>query len=155
MLVIDPRNLTDNRIRGQSLFLPELENGLVVVRVRRHLRGSKNMEKVLFGEPLKNAREASGMSQKMMANRLGVKSSTIGKWESGRDDPRANRLQMIASLLDVPLLWLLAGSQQVPAHGRDQPGEGLLRQKMSDVNAIMKDLQRSVDELGLLVEAKS
>ena len=72
------------------------------------------MEQVLFGERLKNAREANAMSRKTMANRLGVKPATVEKWESGELEPRANRLQMTASLLNVPLMWLLAGSQKVP-----------------------------------------
>lgn len=109
------------------------------------------MDKVLFGERLRNAREASGMSQKLMASRLGVKSSTIGKWESGKEDPRANRLQMIASLLNVPLLWLLAGSQQVPDSSAGQDSEQLLSQKIAEVNARMRDLQNSLDDLDLLI----
>lgn len=51
------------------------------------------------------------MSQKTMANRIGVKPATVEKWETGKMDPRANRLQMLASLLNLPLLWLIAGSQ--------------------------------------------
>ena len=113
------------------------------------------MDKVLFGERLKNAREASGMSRKQMASRLGVKSATIDKWESGKEDPRANRLQMIASLLNVPLLWLLAGSQQVPEHGVDQSSEELLQQKLVEVNARMQDLQNSLDDLNVLIRDDS
>jgi len=110
------------------------------------------MDKVLFGERLSNAREASGMSQKLMASRLGVKSGTIKKWESGKEDPRANRLQMIASLLNVPLLWLLAGSQQVPDTGSEQSTAELLQQKLDEVNSRMEDLKNSIEDLTLLVQ---
>ncbi len=109
------------------------------------------MDKVLFGERLKNAREASGMSRKQMAGRLGVKSATIGRWESGKEVPRANRLQMIASLLNVPLLWLLAGSQQVPVHGAGLDAEELLQHKLAEVNSRMRDLQNSLDDLNTLI----
>jgi len=111
------------------------------------------MDKVLFGERLRHAREASGMSQKLMASRLGVKSATVGKWESGKEDPRANRLQMIASLLNVPLLWLLAGSQQVPERGTDQNAGQLFEQKLAEVNARMRDLENSLEDLNLPVES--
>lgn len=110
------------------------------------------IDKVLFGERLKHAREASGMSQKLMASRLGVRSTTINKWESGKEDPRANRLQMIASLLNVPLLWLLAGGQQVPDRGGERDAEALLKQKLDEVNARMRDLETSLEDLNLLVE---
>jgi transcriptional regulator with XRE-family HTH domain len=110
------------------------------------------MDKVLFGERIKHAREASGMSQKLMASRLGVKNSTVAKWESGKEGPRANRLQMIASLLNVPLLWLLAGSQQVPETGSDQSSADLLQQKLDEVNSRMEDLKNSIEDLTLLVQ---
>jgi len=113
------------------------------------------MDKVLFGERIKHAREASGMSQKLMASRLGVKSATIAKWESGKEDPRANRLQMIASLLNVPLLWLLAGSQQVPDTGGEQSTAELLRQKLDEVNSRMVKLQNSIEDLNLLMQSDS
>ena len=110
------------------------------------------MDKVLFGERIKVARESSGMSQKLMASRLGVKTGTIAKWESGKEGPRANRLQMIASLLNVPLLWLLAGSQQVPETGSDQSSADLLQQKLDEVNSRMEDLKNSIEDLALLVQ---
>jgi transcriptional regulator with XRE-family HTH domain len=110
------------------------------------------MDKVLFGERIKVAREASGMSQKLMASRLGVKAATVAKWESGKEGPRANRLQMIASLLNVPLLWLLAGSQQVPDTGGEQSSAELLQQKLDEVNSRMADLQNSIEDLNLLVQ---
>jgi len=113
------------------------------------------MDKVLFGERLMHAREASGMSQKLMASRLGVKCATVKKWESGKEDPRANRLQMIASLLNVPLLWLLAGSQQVPDQSGNQSAEQLLRQKLAEVNSRMTELKNSLDDLNLLVQNDS
>ena len=110
------------------------------------------MDKVLFGERIRHAREASGMSRKLMASRLGVKSATVEKWESGKEGPRANRLQMIASLLNVPLLWLLAGSQQVPETGSGQSTDELLQQKLGEVNARMDDLKNSIEDLTLLVQ---
>ena len=111
------------------------------------------MEKVLFGERLRNAREASGMSQKTMANRIGVKSVTVEKWESGKLDPRANRLQMLASLLNVPLLWLIAGSQQVPDPTAGITREEMILQKIADLDSIIDLLKSDLDELRVLAEA--
>jgi len=111
------------------------------------------MEKVLFGERLKNAREASGMSQKTMANRIGVKTATVEKWESGKMDPRANRLQMLASLLGVPLLWLIAGSQQVPDSSAGITKEEMILQKIADLVSVVDLLRSDLDELKVLAEA--
>ena len=110
------------------------------------------MEQVLFGERLKNAREASGMSRKTMANRLGVKTATVEKWESGKIQPRANRLQMLASLLNVPLLWLLAGSQKVPDPTAGITQGELMRQKIDDLSASVDALKSDLEDLRLLAE---
>jgi len=113
------------------------------------------MELQLFGERLKNAREASGMSQENMADRLGVKLTTVDKWENGAMYPRANRLQMLASLLNVPLLWLLAGSQKVPDPTAGVSNNELMLQKMTDLNAKVREIQSDLDDLRILVEAGS
>lgn len=113
------------------------------------------MDKVLFGERLKNAREASGMSQKVIANRIGVKLTTVEKWESGKLDPRANRLQMLASLLNVPLLWLLAGSQQIPNPTVDFSNREMMLQKIADLDSIIDLLKSDLNELKVLAEAST
>ena len=111
------------------------------------------MDKVLFGERLKNAREASGMSQKTIANRIGVKPATVEKWENGKMDPRANRLQMLASLLNVPLLWLIAGSQKVPDPSAGITNQEMMLQKIADLDSMIDLLKGDLDELRVLAEA--
>ena len=110
------------------------------------------MEQILFGERLKNAREASGMSQHVMAGRLGVKTSTVEKWESGSLDPRANRLQMAASLLNVPLMWLLAGSQEVPNPMMDVSNRDMMLQKLADLSARIHDMNAELDQIKALAQ---
>ena len=39
---------------------------------------------------------------------------------------------MLASLLDVPLLWLVAGSQEVPDPAADVTREQMILQKIAD-----------------------
>lgn len=67
-----------------------------------------------FGDRMAGAREQAGMSQAQLARRLGVKKSTILAWEEDRSDPRANRLQMMAGLLNVSIIWLLTGEGDGP-----------------------------------------
>lgn len=66
-------------------------------------------EAATFGDRLAAARDQAGMSQADLAKRLGVKLSTLKKWEDDMLEPRANRLSMIAGLLNVTLMWLLNG----------------------------------------------
>lgn len=62
-----------------------------------------------FGDRVAGAREAAGMSQAQLARRLGVKKSTLTGWEQDMSEPRANKLSMMAGLLNVSIMWLLTG----------------------------------------------
>ena len=62
-----------------------------------------------FGDRVAAGREAIGMDQKELARRLGVKLKTIEAWEHDTAEPRANKLQMLAGVLNVSMRWLLTG----------------------------------------------
>jgi len=62
-----------------------------------------------MGGRLLRARDAAGMTINELARRLGVQVSTVQAWENDRSQPRANRLSMLAGVLDVSLSWLLHG----------------------------------------------
>jgi transcriptional regulator with XRE-family HTH domain len=62
-----------------------------------------------FGDRLEAAREAKGLTVEGLAAKLGVKAKTIEKWENDVDAPRANRIQMLAGLLNVSIVWLISG----------------------------------------------
>ena len=62
-----------------------------------------------IGDRLEAARAAAGLSQDGLAQKLGVRDSTVRAWESDKVEPRANRLQMLAGMLNVSLRWLMTG----------------------------------------------
>jgi transcriptional regulator with XRE-family HTH domain len=62
-----------------------------------------------FGDRLEAAREAAGLTQKQLATKLGVRLTTVKAWESDQSEPRSNRMQMLAGMLNVSLGWLMAG----------------------------------------------
>lgn len=62
-----------------------------------------------FGDRLHAAREASDMTQRELAKRLGVRVATLAAWEQDLSEPRANRLSMLAGLLNVSIMWLING----------------------------------------------
>lgn len=62
-----------------------------------------------FGDRLEGARETAGLSQDDLAVRLGIGVDTLSAWEDDVADPRANKLQMVAGILNVSLMWLLTG----------------------------------------------
>lgn len=62
-----------------------------------------------FGDRIAAAREAAGMSQKQLAERIGVSTKTLRGWEDDMNEPRANRWSMLAGILGVTLSWMLTG----------------------------------------------
>lgn len=74
-------------------------------------------EAATFGDRMAGAREAAGMTQAQLARRLGVKKSTLVSWEDDTSEPRANKLSMMAGLLNVSIMWLLNGEGE----GTDAP----------------------------------
>ena len=66
-------------------------------------------EAATFGDRLAVARDQDGMTHTDLAKRLAVKLSTLQKWEDDLLEPRANRLSIMAGVLNVSLVWLLTG----------------------------------------------
>lgn len=62
-----------------------------------------------FGDRLEAARLAKGLTVDGLAEKLGVEAQRIETWESDADSPRANRVQILAGLLNVSIVWLISG----------------------------------------------
>ncbi|UWR21485.1 helix-turn-helix domain-containing protein [Sulfitobacter sp. S190] len=96
-----------------------------------------------FGDRVAAAREAAGMTQTILARRLGVRLATLRGWENDLSEPRANRLQMLAGLLNVSMMWLINGEGE----GLDGPeAGGTLPEGASDVLGELRDLRVELSE---------
>ncbi len=62
-----------------------------------------------FGDRLAAGRQALNLTQKALCRKLGIKLTTLQHWEDDLSEPRANKLQMLAGLLNVSIIWLLTG----------------------------------------------
>ena len=76
-------------------------------RQRRGIRYRRGWLCMSFGERIKRAREALGMTQKELASRCGVTGSTIGSYEKGRKTPRTRVIERLSKELHVPAMELL------------------------------------------------
>ncbi|WP_297772153.1 helix-turn-helix transcriptional regulator [uncultured Roseovarius sp.] len=103
-----------------------------------------------FGDRVAGARERSGMTQGDLAKRLGVKLKTLKAWEDDLSEPRANKLSMMAGLLNVSLLWLLSGEGEGP--GAPEAGELSpdVTEMLTEIRDIRTQLTRSTDRLARL-----
>ena len=104
-------------------------------------------EMATFGDRIAGAREAQGLSQRDLARRIGVRVETLRAWEDDRSEPRANRLQMLAGLLNVSFRWLLTGEGDggivpVPTGSRAE-----IRQMVAEMRDLRADIARAQDRL--------
>ena len=98
-------------------------------------------ETATFGDRLAGARDAAGLDQKGLADKLGVKLAVIQAWEGDLKEPRANRLQMLSGIVGVSMSWLLTGE----GDGPDAPdSENQLDSNLSDLLAEMRALRGQI-----------
>lgn len=87
-----------------------------------------------FGDRVAGAREQAGMTQEQLARRLGVKLKTVQGWENDAVEPRANKLQMMAGMLNVSIVWLLTGEGDGPdGPPPERPASAVTRRLMADL----------------------
>ncbi|MCB1342606.1 MAG: helix-turn-helix domain-containing protein [Pseudooceanicola sp.] len=95
-----------------------------------------------FGDRIAGARDASGMSQAELARRLGVAKTTLMAWEDDRSDPRANRLAMLAGMLNVSVSWLLTGTGDgIPAPSDRATPDKEARQVLAELRGLRVAMQ--------------
>lgn len=108
-------------------------------------------ETATFGDRLAAAREAARLSQKELAQRVGIKTSTLRNWEEDLSEPRANRLSILSGILGVSLRWLLtAEGEGLLAPEDDAPVTSDVGEILSEVRAVRAQLTASNDRLAKL-----
>jgi len=108
-------------------------------------------ETATFGDRLAAARDAAGLSQKELAQRVGVKSSTLRNWEEDLSEPRANRVSMLAGILGVSLSWLLTGEGDGVAVPDDEgPEHPDMQAVLTDIRSIRAQMAQNGERLAQL-----
>ena len=93
-----------------------------------------------FGDRIASAREAIGLNQTELAQRLGVRTKTVRDWEQDRAEPRSNRLQMLAGLLNVSIMWLMRGRGDGIETGEGDMGLAAVRADLlAEIRAVRED----------------
>lgn len=106
-------------------------------------------EQATMGDRIAGARDAAGLTQEELARRLGVRHTTVRAWEDDRTEPRANRLQMLAGLLNVSLMWLLTGrGDGVPDPGKTSDPAPAAEALVTDLRLLRAELGRMADRVG-------
>lgn len=107
-----------------------------------------NTTDLILSTRIINARQALGYTQSQLSLRMGVKKSTIANWETSHTSPRSNRLIELAGILEVPVLWLIAGSDSPPEVSTPDLSETLmLEQKLDKADLLVNELSALVSDL--------
>lgn len=87
---------------------------LVVLATRWFIRQEREAkrpelkaERASLGEVIRARREACGMTQELVAQKLGVSRQAVGKWESGKSEPSTTNLMALAELFGTDAAELL------------------------------------------------
>lgn len=97
---------------------------------------------VSFGANLRRLREARGISQRILAQKIGVSMPTISMWESDQRRPVLKRLNQICEILGVSAGELMAGAESAEL-------AGLLAQSREQ---IARFLGTSPDKVRIMIE---
>ncbi len=106
-------------------------------------------ESSTFGDRLVLARDALGLSQKQLADRLGVKLKTLRHWEEDRAEPRANKLVMLAGMLNVSIVWLMSGDGNLPEFA-DSVTETTLMDAITELRRLRADQVKVLQRMEVL-----
>ena len=104
-----------------------------------------------FGDRMAAAREQAGITQAGLAKRLSVRLATLRAWEEDLSEPRANRLSMLAGLLNVSMMWLINGEGEGLDHPEDiadQPGD--LSAILAEMRALRSEMHEKAEAMGRL-----
>lgn len=109
-----------------------------------------------FNERLKGLRKQRGLSQRALANELGVGSSTIAMYESGQREPDHEMTETIADYFNVDIDYLL-GRSNVTLRYTDVLAEGQQTPQYyeDEVVQAVTDRLRTNPEYGVMFKAAS
>lgn len=70
------------------------------------------MDNIKTGKLISSIRKDKGMTQKQLADNLGVSNATISKWETGKGFPDISLLEPLANALGITVSEILVGERQ-------------------------------------------
>ena len=108
-------------------------------------------EAATFGDRVAAAREQAGLNQEALAKHLGIRLNTLKDWEEDLSEPRANRLSMLAGLLNVSMMWLINGEGEgIDAPSDGQQGATEISELLVEMRALRSDMLKKAEQVGRL-----
>jgi transcriptional regulator with XRE-family HTH domain len=100
-----------------------------------------------LGGRMLRAREALGLDENEAAQRVAVTLETYQNWEMDRDEPRANKLSMLAMCLSVSPTWLLYGRGKSPISESVSEEVTNIREQLARVSDLQEQTTQAIEML--------
>lgn len=101
-------------------------------------------ESVGLGGRLRTARRSVGLTQKQLAEQLGVESVTVSRWERDVTTPSLPRLRRIAELTETTVSDLVRAPDAASAHAVELAA---LREELSETRELVDRVARALEQL--------
>jgi transcriptional regulator with XRE-family HTH domain len=96
------------------------------------------------GNRLRTARRSAGLTQRQLADELGVESVTVSRWERGVTTPSLPRLRRVAELTGTTTSDLVRAPDAATSHAVELAA---LREELAATRAIVDGVARTLDQL--------
>jgi transcriptional regulator with XRE-family HTH domain len=96
------------------------------------------------GGRLRIARRSAGLTQKQLAEELGVESITVSRWERGVTAPSLARLRRVAELTETTVSDLVRAPDAATAHAVELAA---LREELAETRELVNRVARTLDQL--------
>ena len=96
------------------------------------------------GGRLRIARRSVGLTQKQLAEQLGVESITVSRWERGVTSPSLPRLRRIAELTETTVSDLVRAPDAATAQAVELAA---LREELAETRALVDRVARALEQL--------
>lgn len=108
-----------------------------------------------MGKKLRELRDARGLTQREVANAVGVTEATVSRWESGHiNNMRRDKIEGLAKVLHVSPLVIMGKDGDTPAPPAAQPPTAPYRTPLTERDELTEherehiELYRELDERG-------
>lgn len=95
------------------------------------------MDQIKTGKFIASLRKEKEMTQKQLAEKLGISDKTVSKWETGKGTPEVSLMLPLCELLNISVNELLSGERL----------DGEKYRKMAEENIVTLILQKSKKEI--------
>ena len=99
---------------------------------------------------IRDARLKKGISQKELANLIGKSKNVISNWENGRNKPDADQIEMLCSILNIPVCDIFRQKEESPSMELSEEEQKLITsyRKLSHDNQmkVMGMIEIKIDE---------